>query len=275
MEFEFDGKKYIVDPNKEYPSPIFIRSKGFTPLMYIISVINPTNCDKFAEFVNTNKDQLNIQNNLGCTALMLACSNDELINQEQIIEILINAGSDLNLQDINGSTALIFASHKMNQNITSRLLNTKDINLNIKNQYNDTAIMYLVNNIIIGDTEKLNIIQLFLNKGADINIREKDSEYDILCCICMSKNNNFKENAIKLLLDTDINLKTVNNKNKSGFEYICEHASEETIKDCFIKHIYYNETILKLCIKITPHKQVVLDVLDKLYSSKINCFNAY
>lgn len=285
MEFEFDGKTYTVDPDKIYRYHNFDYSKGFTPLMYLVSELDDINYDKFEEFVKNNKDQINIQNNYKYTALTIVCRNDrlndKLINKEKskekIIKILLDAGADPNLQERYGNTALLIACGELNKNIIKMLINSKNINLNITNNFGETALMHLLFlNDNINNTEKLNIMSLLINKGIDINIRDTNYGYNILCHTYISNNDLItKENIIKLILDTNINLKTTDKTNKSGFEYICEYSSEEIIKDCFAKHNYYDVNILKQCIKITIHKTVVINILKKLYSDKVSCLNSY
>lgn len=222
--------------------------------------------------INSGSD-LNLQNRNGNTALILAC----YIPNIKIISILLDTENiDLNIKNIYGETALIYSCYNSRQDIILMLLNKKDINLNIRGKDNNTLLMCLLVNRNIDDVEKLNLIKLLIDKGIDINIREYNNDSHFLGLICTVQNSDiFKENAIKLLLDTNINLTTVDHINKSGFEYICTYSSEETIKDCFTKHIYYSEAILKSCIKITPYKKIVIDVLEKLYTNKINHFNAY
>ena len=55
---------------------------------------------------------LNTQNKKGETALMLACENNTNGSSEEVLAALINAGAKLDTQDINGCTALMYASSK-------------------------------------------------------------------------------------------------------------------------------------------------------------------
>ena len=51
---------------------------------------------------------LNLQNEDGTTALMFAVSS----NHKEIVKLLIDAGADINLKDNDGDTALDFAKEK-------------------------------------------------------------------------------------------------------------------------------------------------------------------
>src|SRR5581483_2432582 len=72
----------------------------------------------------------------GSTALMWAAQQ----GHADIVELLLNAGADVNKQNNNGDTALIFATDKGHTAIAELLLKAR-ANINKQNQYDTTALM--------------------------------------------------------------------------------------------------------------------------------------
>lgn len=191
--------------------------------------------------------------------------------------MLINAGADVNLGNNNGRTPLMIACKFLNQDSILALLESKDINLNLKDDRGNIALEDLLYSVR-SDTEKINITKVFIEKKMDISIKFSHDQ-DFLPGLMerlQHKTDSFKDDIIKILLDTDIDLSLFDDCSYvSGFEYVCQYASEETIKYCFKKHTYYDEAILKKCIIASKHKKVVLDILENLYANKISFFKAY
>lgn len=110
----------------------------------------------------------------------------------------------------------------------------------------------------------------------DVTMKLKYNQNFLPGIIGSISNELMKNNIIKILLDTDIDLSLFDDLNyEDGFETVCQYASEETIQYCFEKHNYYNEEILKKCIRVTTHKKIILDLLENLYTIKISCLNTY
>lgn len=323
MNFTFDGIKYTVNPNKEYLCTLGIKSRGFTPLMYLVMKLNHIKDDsKLEEFIKKNIDQLNKPNDMGYTPLILACANNRDNNKENIIKVLISAecnlnsqniggetalmiaplrnigitnsltmlrllidsGANLNLQDKTGKTALMRYCRQLTPDLIMMLIKSKNIDLNIQDKNGVTAPIHLLCSNYISNDEKINIMKLFLDKGIDVNIKD-NHDNDLLNMICNLKIisttgsillgfNHLQNSMIKLLLDTNINLK--NNTSITGFENICMHANEETIKYCFEKHKYYTGNDLIKCIKVTTkHKKLLISILENFFLEIGNELKAY
>lgn len=304
MEFEFNGKKYIEDLDRWHSYASCIGARHITPLMYLISKLNDNDYkDEFKQFVEDNKNQINATEDKGKTALMLACAANKenmvqiLINagcdinikdsfnttalwfacfracdnppdSTNIIKMLINSGADVNAQDDDGRTALMEACGYLNQTAISTLIALDDINVDLKRKSSgETAFNYLLCGRL-NETEKLNIIKLLIKKS-----KYKQEFYNII--ISRFSYNSFNKNATKLLLNSNINLSIISSTNLSGFEAICKYTNEETIKYCFERHTYYDEATLTKCLQITQHKKVILDILENFYVTKIRCLCAY
>lgn len=89
-------------PKKEYNCSNKTQSKGFTKLMYMIT--EKYNIDMIFQYILDNPDEINAK---GWTALMISCRNPHIKNMG-IAKFLLNNGADINLQNNMGDTALIF-----------------------------------------------------------------------------------------------------------------------------------------------------------------------
>jgi len=108
---------------------------------------------------------LNIQNEEGETALMIASGGD----YTDIVRLLIEAGANLNIQNEDGKTALMFAS---NTDIV-RLLIEAGANLNLQNNDGHTAL------ITATKRNDIEIVRLLIEAGAArtpaaLNIQDKE-----------------------------------------------------------------------------------------------------
>jgi len=107
--------------------------------------------------------KLNIYDSRGASALMLAIEQpDEIVKPQRrilgILETLIRAGIDLDLQDYEGNTALMWAIRRRNLDAL-RLLLSSGANPHLKNDAGQTALQIADES---GDTE---IVQIFHTAG--------------------------------------------------------------------------------------------------------------
>ena len=120
-------------------------------------------------YINSGHD-LNIKNEYGYTALILASKNNKI----EIAKLLLSASADINKQNNNGYTALIFAAYYNNVKIVKLLLNA-GADINKQNIYGNTA-------LIIASKNNRELIELLLDYYADEFILnyENKSFYDYL-----------------------------------------------------------------------------------------------
>ena len=130
---------------------------GVTPLMY--SVLNKNIYT--LELLLKNKANPNIKNDSGKTALIYACNNCDF----DMIQMLIWYNADVNITDNYKSTALMYASNGDSSII--KLLIESGADVNAQNLDGKTAIMYNVLN-----TADVNTIDTFISLGADLNIQD-------------------------------------------------------------------------------------------------------
>lgn len=245
LEFEFNGKEYkvsdIIRCNKNYTST------ASSPLMYLVVNSKKLNCDdKIYEYMLNNKEELNKQNDIGYSPLMLACGNiDILDNNYNIIKLLICAKCDVNLVDEDGNNALLLICKYSKEHDTE---NTENI---------------------------MNIVKLLIYTNINLNV-QNNKGYNALTYI-LKRHHEYKynvDNIIKILLDTNINLELKDNNNESSLEIICKYASKKIVKDCFNKNPC-NEIDLIKYIRIAKHKSFLVSLLAKIYVDKLIYFKAY
>ena len=179
--------------------------------------------------MNKNTELINAINENDITTV------DKLLNKE---------GADVNVQDDNGFTALIFASRNNDSSNVQKLLD-KGANVNLQTKYGLTALMSASN--YYGNAE---IVQKLLDKGADVNLYDENGETALMSA-CLGYHN---LEIVKKLLDkgADVNL-----QNKDGetalmmtcrtFE--CDECDKCDENDCNKCHTNFVEIAQKLLDK--------------------------
>jgi ankyrin repeat protein len=172
----------------------------------IIASTNINNKDIVELLINKGCD-LNIQNNEGNTALMMAISYEK---NKDIVELLINKGCDLNIQNKSGKTALIMAIEKSKDNENSKKFDYKcNLITKINKGKIDTDNKNNKNN-----KEIVEIVELLINKGCNLNIKDNDGHTALMIA---ANNINCKE-IVKLILKNCCNLNTNCDLNLQDYE---------------------------------------------------------
>lgn len=147
---------------------------------------------------------INLQNNNGTTALMYACQKN--LNLD-IIKLLLDKNANLNLQTKKGNSALTIAIKSNNIEIVSLLASNHNINLDLKDREGETPLMKAI--LLIN----INIVRILLDKGANINIKNNNNR-NIFKIIEMQRiPNNIKEIILytKNVQDFIEEIKKINN----------------------------------------------------------------
>lgn len=118
---------------------------------------------------------VNLKNENGKTALHNS-------HNKEIIRMLINTGADINVKDSDGKTPLHeFAYWKNNEAI--KILIESGADINIKDKDGKTPLHYalqlsepIMEVFEMSDKKFLDILQIILDAGADINIKDKDGK---------------------------------------------------------------------------------------------------
>ncbi len=105
---------------------------------------------------------INVQDLDGYTALMWAASH----GYPSIVQTLIDADANVNVQDLNGNTALIGAVRCGDLSIVQKLIDA-GANVNVQDNSGDTALMWAI------DHSRLSIVQILLDAGANPYIKNQ------------------------------------------------------------------------------------------------------
>lgn len=133
---------------------------------------------------------VDLQNNQGISALMLAAQISNKIESAELTQMLIDKGANLNLK-VKGQdqrTAISFALDHYNEKTAVVLINSGRLNVDdaiIKDYYSGketTALMYAV------EKGRPSVVKQLLDKGADVNIRDNKEGHTALIEAIKMKN---------------------------------------------------------------------------------------
>ena len=169
--------------------------------------------------INAGAD-VNAQNEESATALIEA---SYIHNNLEVIRLLINAGANVNAQDYDGNTPVIIASKRGNLGLLGLLINA-DANVNAQDYDGNTPV------IIASKMGNIELLDLLINAGADPNIQNNYSDTALTNAIIINNTE-----MVKLLL-------------KSGADPNIKNEDKNTAP--LIKAIIMNNTeIVKLLLK--------------------------
>lgn len=172
---EIDELKHLLidDIGTEYSCTFFCYSKHFTHLHKCVmntreySFLNEYIC----EYLKQNPNEVNVQNKKGYTALMLASANSRSRSTEETVKILLNYEQNINIRNIDGSTALLDTVISMGSGSSSvdtvKILLEHGANVNAQNKYGITPLSYAGTYFHLPRCKQL--IKLLLKYNADIN----------------------------------------------------------------------------------------------------------
>lgn len=125
---------------------------------YILSAALAGNMDGLRALLNIGKSP-NLQDSRGNTPLMLAA----LADRRSALHLLLERNANPNMQNDHGLTAMHIAVHKGNISIVRRLLSEPSLDLEIKNENGDTALMVAL------AAQQSSIARLLMTAGANVN----------------------------------------------------------------------------------------------------------
>ena len=171
--------------------------------------------ENILSLIKTGVD-INVQNDNGMTALMMAAQNGQI----GLVEELLKAGANKNLQAHNGDTALICATKEGKKKSVRKLLEF-GANVNIQDQDGQTAIMHAV---MMSNEDCL---QLLIHNGANLNIQDHNGHTALM----MSAVKNSDVTNMLIEAGADLNL-----AGRGGFRAI-QHAVLSGNVNCLKKFI--------------------------------------
>ena len=149
------------------------------------------------------KKNVNQQDEDGNTALLFAAE----YGFEDILNLLIGTGADPNLPDFKKRTPLMTAAYRGKANIVTKLLEIDSLkkNINAQDKDGDTALIFAAKRGYD------NILDLLLQEGADPNLRNFKERTPL-----MEATKRGKANIVTKLLEIDSLKKNINAQDKDG-----------------------------------------------------------
>ena len=188
------------------------------------------------EILNQFKDfDVNRTNSLGETPLHLVAKLkwDFDLFKNVFLRILERTNQEnINKVDENGNTALLYAIDNQCENKVKELLKRDDVDVNIKNYFNNSTALLLASN---WENIPADLFKIILDKSTDINAQDDDGSTALHFAILFKS-----EIATKALLahnDVDVNAK--NDHNRTPLHYA---SSWEDIPMDLFKQILENST---------------------------------
>ena len=189
--------------NREYQCSSDIKSKGFTPLMYLIIT---KQFNVITQNINELKIIINDTSQNGWTALMIACRNSRKLNCLHIIKLLLDYGANVDHESNDNWTALLNSAGFSNtdSNIeTVKLLLNYNININYETKDGWTALILSANSS--NTYSNIETVKLLLDHRANINYETKDGATALQMSV-RNSNGEINIGTVKLLLDCGANI---------------------------------------------------------------------
>ncbi len=172
---------------------------GWTALHGAISEENET---VVGELLKCKDVDFNIKNNNNQTALNFASSWKNI--PVEMFKIILEKITDVNAQEKDGWTALEVAIRSESEIAVKEMLKRKDVDVNLKNKYNHTALDYA----FCWKNMPIDLLRIILEKSTDINAQD---ENDTALHVAIGQEN--RTAVEELLKRDDVNVNLKNNQN--------------------------------------------------------------
>ena len=158
---------------------------------------------------------VNAKNKHDVTALMQACKKGSV----EIINVLLNAGADSSIADINGATSIHYAVVGGCSKGTLQSIIGQGADVNASNKDNVTALMIAC---LKGDVETINVL---LIAGADLNISTDEHGTCILHAII----GGCSKDVLATIIDHGVNVNATCNNNRTALMLACQKGNLDAI----------------------------------------------
>jgi ankyrin repeat protein len=166
------------------------------------------------ELLKRKDVDVNLKNNNNGIALHFACLWKDM--PIDLFKIILEKSTDINAQARDGNTALHWAIAMENRTALEELLKCKDVDVNLKNNYNKTALHFAA---VVWKNIPIDLFKKILKKSTDVNAQDNKHGHTALHWAIIGENRTAVEELLKRD-DVDVNLK--NNKNVTALHYASE-----------------------------------------------------
>ena len=178
------------------------------------------------ECFNCEENGLNIKDENGFTAFMVACND----GHKDVVKLLLDQSEriDLNARDFNGMTAFMWACQNGHRNVAKLLLDHFDpnIDLNATSRSGLTAFMLACS---YGHT---NVVQLLLynSERIELNARSSNnSKKTAFICACENGHKNIVKMIVEHSEGIDLNAKA-DDTGRTAFMAACRYGHKDVVK---------------------------------------------
>lgn len=273
-QFEDEPLEQIPDPDKRYFLTESFTTIGFTYLFKLLALIEkrPILIDK----IHTHIKDINIRI-CGWTVLHFVCNNYKSDILVKVIQILLDAGVDMNAVNNMNNTVLHIACGNYESDKLSKvvkILVNAGINVNIKN-YNYRTALHEV--CMYHKSDRLpKIIKLLVDFDADVDAKNKSGSTP-LHIVCANYKSVKLLEVLRILIDYGSNVNIPDNYNYTPLKLVCEFYKSDKLPEVvllLIKDMIDLDTaeIIKI------NKRVIYETIITYYkhdSRKIKLFYRY
>jgi hypothetical protein len=174
--FIYNSMFYKIDINKTQKISISGKIKYMNMLLYACFYSRSLDCQSIKTLLKHSGTDINLQNNVGMTPLILAVRYSNTSSTEDAVKILLeNPNIDVNLKDKYGRTPLMIAVRYSNttstENTVKILLDHPKIDINAVNNTNRTALNIAIELSKKDPTSK--IVEMIKDKGGIVETVKK------------------------------------------------------------------------------------------------------
>lgn len=183
-------------------------------------------------FIN-NTTNIDVCNNKGKTALMIACEN----KSEDLVEAILNKCPDTSLQDYSGNTCLTYALENKDDHIINLLMNYDHSIIHIKNTKDEDGFLQACSSTIFA------VKKIYTSCFNMINLNRSNNEGNTGLHLAVISENT---DIVKYLLSLDVDPRIINNK---GEDVLTIALSKSWRTDRFVIVKEIRRFFLKECVK--------------------------
>ena len=208
---------------------------GWTALMMASKYSNTTSSLETIRLLLEKGADINLINEYGSTALMMAAQYSNTTSSLETVSLLLERGADVNLADIGGSTALMLVAQKSNTDSSKEIVRLLDKGANLKLTIKQRwpgwpGLEILMMAARYSNTDSgLETVKLLLEKGADVNLANRDG-WTALMMAARYSNTDSDLETVKLLLAKETNINISNQNKDTALILAAENSNIETVK---------------------------------------------